>query len=266
MDTILFDLDDTLILELKSAEDSFIETISLLNPSIDREEFVKTITLAAREQWHQLPTIDYCRKIGISSREGLWAEFNGDHEQIRLLHELIAEYRLKTWRQALSVFKINDLEIAEKLSLEFIRIRNSKHILFPEAIPVLDKLRSSYKLGLITNGDTELQWKKIDGGGLRKYFNVIVVSGEYGFAKPDTRLFEAALKGLKSEKSDAVMVGDRLNTDIKGARENGLMTVWVNRESEANRGAKETPEILPDFEISDLSQVHDILNGLKHKT
>jgi FMN phosphatase YigB (HAD superfamily) len=62
------------------------------------------------------------------------------------------------------------------------------------------------------------------------------------------------------------MVGDRLNTDIKGARENGLMTVWVNRESEGKRGAKETPEILPDFEISDLSQVHDILNGLKHKT
>lgn len=260
MDTILFDLDDTLILEWKSAEESFIETISMVDHTIDPDDFVKTISEKARELWHKLPTIDYCRKIGISSREGLWADFNGDHEQIKLLHELIGDYRFETWRQTLNVFNMNDQRMADKLSLEFIRIRNSKYELFPETISVLDKLRGLFKLGLITNGDTELQWKKIDGGGLRKYFDVIVISGEHGYAKPDQRLFEYALKQLKSEKSGAVMVGDRLNTDIKGARDYGIKAIWINRDA-ADHG-----EILPDYEISDLSHLQKILIELNQMT
>jgi len=259
MDTILFDLDDTLIVEWKSAEESFIETISQTNYPVNADEFVKTIRETARELWYELPTIDFCRKIQISSWEGLWADFSGDDEHFKKLHELSAEYRFETWNQTLSKFSINSPEVAHKLSLEFIRIRNTKHILFPETRDTLDKLKGVFKLGLITNGAPDLQWKKIDGGDLRGYFDCIMISGEHGYAKPDQRLFEDALKGLKSEKSRTIMVGDSIIKDIKGARDFGLKTIWINRNKNESSG------ITPDYEISDLSEIPVILKNLADK-
>jgi putative hydrolase of the HAD superfamily len=253
MDTVLFDLDETLIVEWKSAEESFIETISQLNWSTDPDEFVKAIKEKARELWHKLPTIDFCRKIGISSWEALWADFTGESEYYKKLRELSAGFRLETWRQTLNQFKVYDPEIANVLSLEFKRIRNTKHRLFPEAAAVLDKLKGLFKLGLITNGAPDLQWKKINGGNLRQYFECIVISGEHGYAKPDERLFNVAMTGLKSRKSGAYMVGDNILKDIKGAQDFGLKTIWVNRDMNDAKG------ISPDHEINDLTEILNIL-------
>ena len=257
MDTVLFDLDDTLIVEWKSAEESFIETISQTDYPVNADEFVRAIRETARELWYKLPTIDFCRGIGISSWEGLWADFTGDDESFEKLRDLSAAYRFETWNQTLSKFNIHNPEMADKLSLEFKRIRNTKHILFPETIGVLERLKSLCKLGLITNGAPDLQWKKIDGGDLRKYFNSIIISGEHGYAKPDQRIFDDAMKELNSEKSGTVMVGDTLKSDIKGAQDYGLTTIWINRNK------KDASEIKPDFEITDLSQIYNILNDRK---
>lgn len=253
MDTILFDLDDTLIVEWKSAEESFIETISQADFAVNADEFVRAIRETARELWYKLPTIDFCRGIGISSWEGLWADFTGDDESFKKLRDLSAAYRFETWNQTLSKFNIHNPEMAHKLSLEFKRIRNTKHILFPETRGTLDKLKSLFKLGLITNGAPDLQWKKIDGGDLRKYFNYITISGEHGYAKPDQKLFEDVLKGLKSEKSRTIMVGDSIIKDIKGARDFGLKTIWINRNKNESAG------ITPDYEITDLSEIPVLL-------
>jgi putative hydrolase of the HAD superfamily len=157
MDTILFDLDDTLIIEWESAEESFIETIVQLDQNIDKDGFLRTIRKQARDNWYKLPTIDYCLKIGISSWEGLWADFTGESEELKDLRNLSAKYRFETWHQTLINFNINDPEIAEKLSLDFKRIRHTKHRLFYETIDTLDKLKKTYKLGLITNGAPDLQ-------------------------------------------------------------------------------------------------------------
>src|SRR4030042_1847321 len=100
-DTILFDLDDTLIVELKSAEESFLETISQLDAQINADEFLRTIQKQAKELWYQLPIIEFCLTIGIASREGLWADFTTDQEQYKKLHELSGGYRFNTWNQTL---------------------------------------------------------------------------------------------------------------------------------------------------------------------
>lgn len=255
-DTILFDLDDTLIVELKSAEDSFLETISQLDSQINADEFLRTIQKQAKELWYQLPTIEFCLRIGIASREGLWADFTTHQEQYKKLRELSGGYRFNTWNQTLMKFNINDARIAERLSLDFIRIRNLKHILFPETKDTLTKLKKRYKLGLITNGAPDLQWKKINGGNLNQYFNYIAVSGEHGYAKPDKRLFDIALRGLDSTPERAIIVGDRLKTDIKGGSDAGLTTIWINR----NAGIAD--EIKPRYEVTDLSEIHKILNAL----
>lgn len=256
VDTILFDLDDTLMEELNSAEESFIETIRQAGLQINDGEFLKTIQKQAKENWYKLPTIKYCLKIGISSREGLWADFTGANKQLAKLRELSGEYRFKTWNQTLCKFNINDAKMADMLSLEFKRIRNSKHILFPETTDTLTRLKNKFKIGLITNGAPDLQWKKINAGNLKHFFNQITISGEHGYAKPDKRIFDTALKGLKSSRSSTIMVGNNLITDIKGGQDFGLMTIWINR------NGTETNEIKPHYEVKNLSDIDGILTAL----
>jgi putative hydrolase of the HAD superfamily len=251
--TLLFDLDDTLIVEWKSAEECFIETMKLSGLQIDANEFVKTVRDQAREHWYKLPTIDFSKKIGISSWEALWADFTGEKQEFSKLRELAPGYRFETWYSTLKKFHIDDPDLAEKLSIEFKKIRSSRHVLFPETIATLSKLKTSYTLGLITNGAPDLQWKKINGGGLVNYFSAITISGEHGYAKPDKRIFDVAMQTLKAKKAETIMIGDNLSTDIKGAQQYGLKTIWINRSS------IKPAEIRPDYEITRLSDIFDIL-------
>jgi len=194
---ILFDLDETLIMEWKSAEQAFFETIESFDHKINKNEFVKTIRAEAKKLWYALPTIGYSLQIGISSWEALWADFSGDDPNLKMLRDLSEQYRVQSWHQALQVYNVTGMTIAEELSSRYIKIRMTKHELFPETIETLQILKPFYKLGLITNGAPDLQSKKIIGGGLTDYFESIVISGEYGFGKPDERLFKVAVEKMK---------------------------------------------------------------------
>ncbi len=253
--TILFDLDDTLIVEQNSAKNTFIETISNLDNAIDKEKFVKTIREEARLLWYKLPTIDYCLKVGISSWEALWADFDGDDENLKLLKTFSSDYRLNAWKNALSKFGISDTNLAENASEKFKQLRNTKHILFSDTVPCLCSLKNKYKLGLITNGAPDIQWKKINGGNLKHYFDSIVISGEYGIGKPDARLFHQAFRELTSNKINTILVGDSIGTDIQGAKQIGLKCIWINRENRINN----SKNLQPDFEINSLKEIDTLI-------
>ncbi|MBN2863519.1 MAG: HAD family hydrolase [Bacteroidales bacterium] len=254
IDTILFDLDDTLILEAKTARECITEIVDLTGLIPDTSGFFKTMHQQAREIWYKLPTIEYCLKIGISSLEALWADFTGDTPELRILRELAEEYRFNTWNRTLARYNINDPETAKRLSSGYKVLRNSRHILFPETNDALNEFKGKYKLGIITNGTPDLQWKKINGGNLKHFFDYITISGEHGFAKPDRRIFEIALKELSSDYSETVMVGNNLTTDIRGAQNLGILTIWINRDEVSS-----TDVIEPDFTIRDLSEAGKII-------
>lgn len=256
--TILFDLDDTLIVEWNTAKNTFIKTVSYYVNNVDENKFIDIIREEARLIWYELPTIEYALKIGISSWEALWGDFDGENENLKQLKALSADYRLNSWINALAKYGINDPGIALEVSEKFKTLRNKKHILFPDTIPCLDHLKNKYKLGLITNGAPDIQWKKINGGNLKHYFDSIVISGEYGFRKPDTRLFHQALKELKCGVNEAVMVGDKLGTDIKGANQAELRCIWLNRENKVN----DFEDIQPDYEIDNLKRIVDIISNI----
>ena len=253
--TVLFDLDETLIIEWDSARNSFIETINSLGAGIDENNFIKTIREEARKLWYNLPTIEYCLNIGISSREALWADFDGEDNNLKFLKTQSHEYRYKAWNNALSKFGIHDIRIAEDLSERYKEIRNTKHILFPDTIECLELLKTGYKLGLITNGAPDIQRKKITGGKLVNYFDSIIISGEFGAGKPDVRIFREICRQLNCDNTETIMVGDTIGTDIKGAMQSGLKSVWINRTGVENNSS----DVQPDFEIKSFSEL-DICN------
>ncbi|WP_191560305.1 HAD family hydrolase [Metabacillus idriensis] len=83
------------------------------------------------------------------------------------------------------------------------------------------------KLGIITNGFTEFQRKTIQTMGIEDFFDVVVISEEAGLRKPDTAIFQLALKIMNIEPKYAVYVGDHPENDVKAAKDAGLNTIWM---------------------------------------
>ena len=102
-----------------------------------------------------------------------------------------------------------------------------------------------------------LQREKLAASGLGDYFEIVVVSGEFGVGKPDPSIFRHALSQLRSDGSGAVMVGDNLTRDVDGAIAAGLEGVWINRRGQV------PPEPRPGLaEISTLSDLRAALSRL----
>ena len=128
--------------------------------------------------------------------------------------------------------------------------RRARHDRFADAPACLEELRDSYALALITNGASCLQREKLTTAVLDEYFDVVVVSAEFGVAKPDPSIFKHALSLLGSDPEQAVMIGDSLTRDVNGAIAAGLKGVWVNRSGQprpANR-----PDLVEVSTLSDL--------------
>ena len=224
---------------------------------IDPQSLTNAVRQRAQELWHASATIDYCRVIGISSWEGLWARFTGDDPGLRALREWAPAYRHEAWSRALADHGVLDPAFAEELAAAFPPERRARHVPFDDAQAALEELRGAYRLGLLTNGPPDIQHEKLEGAGLKEYFDAVVVSGEVGIGKPDPRIFHLALERLGASSAEAAMVGDSLARDIVGARRAGVKAVWVNR-SGAGRGDPPT-EGVPDVEIAGLSELRDAL-------
>ncbi len=255
----LFDLDDTILVEEDSAMNALIAASERLSEyNIDPYQFACTVKEKAREIWYSLPTYKYCKDIGISSWEGLWAKFEGANPEEKKLNELRDSYQSNSWNNALTDYGINDMSLARELSDLFIQERRSRHIYYPETIEVLNKLKARYQMALITNGLSDLQREKIQGGRLEQYFDLILISGEVNCRKPDKQIFQKAFSHFKKKKEEFIMIGNSLKSDIGGAANAGIRSVWVNRTKEINNnGAK------PDYEISSLLQIFDILKSME---
>jgi len=82
------------------------------------------------------------------------------------------------------------------------------------------------KLGLITNGPTSWQERKITSMGIAPLFDTILISGSEGIEKPDPRIFARALERCSVPAVEAIFVGDHPDADIGGAKAAGLRPVW----------------------------------------
>ena len=105
---------------------------------------------------------------------------------------------------------------------------NSLEKLYESVPDVLSVLHGKYKLGIIANQSLGTQ-ERIDNWGIGKYFDVVMASAEAGCAKPDLKIFTAALNKAGCAPADAVMIGDRLDNDIIPAKKLGMKTVWVRQ-------------------------------------
>jgi putative hydrolase of the HAD superfamily len=97
--------------------------------------------------------------------------------------------------------------------------------LYPNVRPVLEQLREEYPLAAVTNALSPYALPELRAVGVADLFNPVIVSGDFGYRKPDSRLFEQALRRLEVHPDQAVYVGNDLEEDIAGARAVGMRTV-----------------------------------------
>jgi putative hydrolase of the HAD superfamily len=128
--------------------------------------------------------------------------------------------------------------------------------LFPDVLPALDALADGYRHGVLSNSSADNQDPKLRHLGLRDRFEVLVCAAELGVSKPEAGAFLAACAALGLPPREVAYVGDQPEIDARGARDAGLMSVWLDRDGTRGagpegvhriRGLERLPELLaPD--------------------
>ncbi len=122
--------------------------------------------------------------------------------------------------------------------------------LFPDVRPALQSLGQRFRLIAVTNGNASLE--KI---GIDDLFDGFVSARLAGAAKPEPRIFDAAVEAGGAARDRTLHIGDHPEMDVDGARRSGLRAVWVNRDG--NAWPAELRE--PDGEVNDLHQLDALL-------
>lgn len=164
------------------------------------------------------------------------------------------ELREKRFNLVLDAFNINDALLAETLEENFLEECPKKGHVLPGVFTFLDHVSTSFNLVIITNGFTESQAIKIEYAGLKKYFEYVFTSESSGFKKPDTRFFDHVLNTINAKKEDCIVIGDNPHTDICGANNYSLDSIWIN-----NQNFKK--EITCTYYVKDLHQLNTLFTS-----
>jgi putative hydrolase of the HAD superfamily len=128
--------------------------------------------------------------------------------------------------------------------------------LYPHVREVLDTLRERFPLAVVTDGQSAYARGELHKVRLLDYFDPIIVSGDYGYRKPDKRLFGFAVDGMGVSAEQTLYVGNDMHRDIYGAREAGMTTVMFD----SDQGSKEHLECVPDHTIVDHRELLEIID------
>ncbi|MBN1859546.1 HAD family hydrolase [Candidatus Bipolaricaulota bacterium] len=177
----------------------------------------------------------------------LWRDHESQHESANMICRHAFQTLLREHGSSSDT-------LAAKLSTIYAEIRLASVALYPGTAESLAALRPGYRLGLLTNGPSDLQWRKIRRLSIESLFDRIVVADDVGRYKPDVRIFRWTAKQLGLSCKEIVFVGDSPSADIAGARAAGLYCAWIHRAS-----ATRIPEIVADVVVTDLRELRKVL-------
>lgn len=223
---VLFDLDDTL-LDGDLAWRSGMDTMLACCPGVDRAAALQAWDAACREHYPRYLAGELTFEQGQAARIRSWAD------RVNVVVEPGAE--LSWFGTYFAGYKAG-------------------WAAFGDAVPCLRALEGM-RLGVITNGEGDQQRAKLTAIGLGAAFEVVVASGEAGWAKPDPRIFHLAAARLGLPPGRCLFVGDQRESDALGALDAGMQALWLNRRAQS----------APDErvgEITSLAELPALLQGI----
>lgn len=226
---VLFDLDGTLCYYSVSVAEAIAESLHRAGEPRDRFGDLDVAAERFDALWYEIePENGSIRAL----REGVWAHLSAEHG-------------------------ITDPSFAQRCASIYEQIRVPSITLFRGARELLLDLRRTYRVGLLTNGPSDMQWPKIERLEIASLFDAIVVSGDAGIHKPDGRVFEILLERLQVDAQEAVYVGNSMPIDIVGAKNMGMQAVWVNGQDA--HAPEEATKVTPDVELVNIDELREVL-------
>ena len=216
-----------------------IHLMSALPPFLlfDLDDTLLDYSASGRRCWQQL-FLEYAPRFGVAidqlstTHQQTSSWYWSDPERHRTGRLDLKTARRQVLRLTLEELGIEAQVLGDEMADAFTLRREEMFAPFPGVIKALKKFnRRAIRMGLVTNGNGEFQRKKIWRFDLARYFEAILIEGEFGVGKPDPSIFLSALDQLGALPAQAWMVGDDLARDIRPAVELGMGTVWVDFEN-----------------------------------
>lgn len=224
--TVIFDLDGTLCTYRVGVREAIVESLRRTGQSADLVGDPSAAAMRYDELWDE---VELNRDSALLIREDIWTRLLAEHD-------------------------IVDPSLAHDLATAYTRIRGPSLSLFDDVRDLLITLKKRYRLGLLTNGPTNMQWPKIEDLGIAPLFDKILVSGDLGIHKPDAQVFHHLLAQLDAMPTETLYVGNSYPMDVVGAKRAGLWSAWVVPDDES------VPDhVTPDFRMKDLRTLREVL-------
>ncbi len=171
-----------------------------------------------------------------------------DYQDGKITAQDIKHLRFVDWAERLKT-------TTQELNSAFLQAMADTCSMIPGAKELLEALHGNVKLGIITNGFTELQAVRLEKMGLSSHFDHVIISEQVGVAKPDLGIFSHAHDTIgRPCKSKVLMVGDNLHSDILGGVNFGFDTCWFNASGSASH-----QEIKPSLTVESLNELKQVL-------
>ena len=227
---LLLDVDDTLISFKECEKQALIQVFLKYNIPATEENL---------KNYHDI-------------NESLWQ----DMEKGKIKKHLIGKVRFQKFCESVDA----DVKNADKMNKDYMAALREQAILIDGAIEFLQDVEDYATIAIVTNGTESVQLNRLKISGIADFADGVYTSEKLGVTKPNKQIFLAALKDLGVEKTDKVLVvGDRLQSDIKGGINAGLDTCWVNFDN-----AENNTNITPKYTVQDFTQLKNIvLEGLE---
>lgn len=230
-DTLIFDLDDTLIDDGESIRYAFDKVLKELNIPYSNKLF---------QEWRDADK-DFWYK---------WANKKLALPQFRSIDEevtYVRAYRFSLFFNTLKLSFDDTIDLnnlyCDNLGVNIVEIDG--------ATSLIKDLSSNHEIAIASNGPLRAALNKIDKVNLDPYISSILTSGEIGIGKPNKEFFDCLYTRLENkDKSKMLLIGDSLSADIKGGMDNGIDTCWFNPNNEVL-----PKEYRPTMEINKLLQL-----------
>lgn len=223
---ILWDIDGTL-LNFAEAEKAAIRTcFGMFGLGECTDEMLADYSEINRNYWKRL------ERGEISKKEVLEGRFR----------EFFAKYNL-------------DVSAAEKFNTQYQVSLGDTVVFYPNGLEVVQALKGKIPQYAVTNGTKIAQDKKLKNSDLIHILDGVFISEMVGVEKPGVGFFEKVFETIgEYDKSEVMIIGDSLTSDIQGGNNVGIVTCWFNP-----GGKKEETDLRIDYEIRNLDEVLKIV-------
>lgn len=225
--TLLWDIDGTLLDFLKSENYGIKKCFEIFGLGECTDEMIKRYSVINRKHWEMLERGEETKQQVLAERFREF--FTNEGIEFDLIDEFNVEYQMRL---------------------------GDKFFFCDNAVETLNALKGKVRQYAVTNGTFLAQSRKLTRSGLIDIFDGVFISDKIGFEKPTVEFFDAVQNKIgKFAPNEVMIIGDSLSSDMQGGNNADIICCWYNPNK-----AESSKNIRIDYEITDISQVLEILN------